>query len=152
MGRFRFQCRVTESLKMSGPAEDSPLLTERELELPLLQLLWREFAGELRQRFSASLPFLGLCAFIAAVSVHDAYLLLHNRQTIGMTEQNPLGRWLLEWGGGDVWLFMLVKLTTTAGVCQFLLSYYRRRPVQSRWIATGVASFQFGLLLYLSGT
>jgi hypothetical protein len=136
---------------MSGLGKESPMLIERELGLPPLQLLWREFAGDLRRRFSASLSFLGLCAFIAAVSVHDAYLLVHNRQTIGALEQNPLGRWLIECGGGEVWLFVLVKLTTTAAVCQFLLSRYRTRPLQSRWIAAGVAGFQFGLLLYLSG-
>jgi hypothetical protein len=92
-----------------------------------------------------------LCCFIAAVSVHDAYLLLHYRQVMLENEKNPIGRWLIEVGGGDVKLFVAVKLTTTAVVCSFLVWMYQRHPRRTQYIATGVAAFQLGLLLYLMG-
>jgi hypothetical protein len=90
-----------------------------------------------------------LCCFIAAVSVHDAYLLLHNRQVMLELEKNPIGRLLIVVGGGDVKLFVAVKLTTTAAVCSFLVWMYQRHPRRTQFIATGIATFQFGLLLYL---
>lgn len=117
-----------------------------------------EAVAEIRPRFpKADRPshrvrwFAALCCFIGIVSVHDAYLLLHNRQDILEYEKNPVGRWLIEVGGGDVMLFIAVKLTTTAAVCSFLISRYRRRPQQTHFVATGVAAFQLGLLLYLMG-
>lgn len=95
--------------------------------------------------------FAVLCSFIGAVSVHDAYLVLHNRQTILEHEKNPIGRWMIELGGGEVTLFVSVKLTTTAAVCSLLIWMYRRRPQQTECVTMGVAAFQLGLLLYLLG-
>ncbi len=41
-----------------------------------------------------------LCVVVAAVSVHDALLVVVNHEIIGQAEQNPVGRWLLEMQGG----------------------------------------------------
>lgn len=91
-----------------------------------------------------------LCCFVGAVSVHDAYLLFHTRDHILEHERNPIGLWLIEQGGGDVWLFMSVKLFTTALVCSFLVTLYQRRPRRALCVVAGVAAFQFVLLLYLT--
>ena len=52
--------------------------------------------------------------------------------------------------GGKVWLFLLLKLFGTILACMLLLMDYQWKPYLGLAIAVSVASFQFGLLLYLS--
>lgn len=158
-GRMKV-CRDGRAIRM-GPKSTLPRSVRRFIYIPLQahsrRLQNRASAGDRRSLLKARPPsyralcFAALCCFIGAVSVHDAYLLLHNRQEILEHEKNPLGRWLIEAGGGDVMLFIAVKLTTTAGVCGFLVCMYRRYPRQARFVATGVAAFQLALLCYLTG-
>ena len=61
--------------------------------------------------------------------MHDALLVVVHHEVIDYTEQNPLGRWLLQHGGGDVWLFVCVKFAGTAVVCAVLVILYRYRSV-----------------------
>lgn len=95
------------------------------------------------------LPF-GLCVlFIASISVHDAILIILNDDVIDEVEQNPLGRWLLRMQGGDVWLFVLVKLAGTAFVCAALITLYQIHRRVALAVSSALAAFQFILLVYL---
>ena len=54
--------------------------------------------------------FAACCLFVVAVSVHDAMLVVLHADIIGDVEQNPIGRWLIELQGGEIWLFLVAKL------------------------------------------
>jgi hypothetical protein len=87
---------------------------------------------------------------IAAISVHDAMLVIVNRQVIAEEERNPLGRWLLTRQSGNVWLFVLAKLLGTAVVCAVLVRLYQWRMRVAMAVASALVCFQLGLLLFLS--
>jgi hypothetical protein len=89
------------------------------------------------------------CAWIAAVSAHDAMLVMVHHQLIEEFERNPLGRWLIQCGGGDVWLFVCVKFAGTATVCAALVLLYRYRFAVAVTVAGALAGFQSLLLCYL---
>lgn len=91
-----------------------------------------------------------LCVLVATVSVHDALLVVVNHEVIGEMEQNPVGLWLLELQGGEVWLFVLVKLATTSLVCTLLVAMYEYWRRGGMLAVAGVASFQTLLLGYLT--
>ena len=93
--------------------------------------------------------FLSLWLFIILVSVYDGYLVLTNRFFIGTDERNPIGRALITINGGDVWLLLAVKLTGTVLASATVLVVYWQSPRRGLWVATGVACFQFCLLVYL---
>lgn len=90
------------------------------------------------------------CLFVAMVSVHDALLIVMNHQVIYEVEQNPIGRWLIEMQGGDVWLFVLAKLAGTAVVCSLLVTLYEARARLATVAAVALAFFQLALLCYLT--
>ena len=90
------------------------------------------------------------CVFIAVVSVHDAALIVVNHSVIAEFEQNPIGRWFLEMQGGDVWLFVFVKLATTSLVCALLVTMFHTYQRLGLLTVSAVASFQMALLCYLS--
>jgi hypothetical protein len=90
------------------------------------------------------------CLFVAAVSVHDASLIVVNYQVIGETEQNPVGRWLLEIQDGAVALFVVVKLAGTALVCALLVTLFRHSQRIGTIAVVGLAAFQLMLLCYLT--
>jgi len=90
------------------------------------------------------------CLFVAAVSVHDAMLVILNANVIGDVEQNPVGKWLIELQGGEVWLFISLKLVGTAIVCAVLVTLYEYRTRLALAASSGVAAFQAGLLWYLT--
>jgi len=95
------------------------------------------------------LVFVGLSAWIAAVSTHDAVLIVVHHNLIRQTEQNPLGRWLIEAQGGEVWLFLSLKIAGTAAVCTTLVGLYHCRYRYTLVVAGGVACFQLLLLIHL---
>jgi hypothetical protein len=94
--------------------------------------------------------FAACCLFVAAVSVHDAMLVVLNRADIAELERNPVGRWLIELQGGEVWLFVLVKLAGTAVVCAVVVTLYEFRARLALVASGGVAAFQMILLWYLT--
>ena len=102
-----------------------------------------------RERGSA-IALASCCLFVAAVSVHDAMLVILNANVIGDVEQNPVGRWLIALQGGDVWLFVSLKLVGTAVVCAVLVTLYEYRTRLALASSSGVAAFQAGLLWYLT--
>ena len=98
-----------------------------------------------------SVGILAVCLVtIAAISVHDATLLILNDQVILESEQNPIGLWLIEKGGGEVWLFVTLKLAGTTTVCTVVAILFDRWPRASVTIACVLAGIQFTLLVYLS--
>ena len=103
-------------------------------------------------RHPTALLALVVCSLIAiaAISVHDAMLLALSDQVIHETEQNPIGRWLITLGGGEVWLFIAIKLAGTTTACTAIAAMFTRWPKQSLTIASSVACFQGALLVYLS--
>lgn len=96
-----------------------------------------------------AIPFAVLMLFIAAVSVHDAALVAVNSDVIAEMEQNPIGRWLIEWNAGSVTLFIGVKLLGTSLVCAFLASLYEYSRRVGMAVTLPLAVFQACLLTYL---
>ena len=89
------------------------------------------------------------CLWIVAISAHDAVLVVINHQCIEEFERNPVGRWLIQCDGGDVWLFVWIKFAGTATVCAVLVTLYRYRVPVAMTVAGAVAGFQLLLLCYL---
>ena len=90
------------------------------------------------------------CLFVAAVSVHDATLVVVNHEVISEVERNPVGKWLLEVQGGEVWLFVFLKFAGTALVCAVLVTIYQHSQRFGMITAAPLAVFQIVLLLYLT--
>jgi hypothetical protein len=90
-----------------------------------------------------------LLVFVAAVSVHDAALVVLNHEVILHYEQNPVGRWLIEANGGEVWMFAAVKLFCTALVCCLVVRVHEWHGHHGLAVAGGLAGFQALLLIYL---
>lgn len=88
-------------------------------------------------------------SFVIFVSVVDGYLLLRHRDVIVDYEENPVGSLLLALGGGQVWLFLVLKLLGTILACMWLRMLYRMNPQVGLLIVMALAIFQFGLLVYL---
>lgn len=93
--------------------------------------------------------FGALLVFIAAVSVHDAMLVILNSAVISQFERNPIGQWLIDVANGEVWLFVLLKLTGTAVVCATLVALYEHSRHLGVTVTSALAVFQAGLLMYL---
>lgn len=102
-----------------------------------------------KQRRS-ELVFAACCLLVVAVSVHDAMLVFLNADIIGEVERNPVGRWLIDLQGGEIWLFMAMKLVGTAVVCTVLVTLYELRARLALVVGGGVASCQLVLLWYLT--
>lgn len=98
----------------------------------------------------ASIAITVCCLLIAVISVHDALLLVVNHDVIHQEERNPLGLWLISLQGGEVWLFVLVKLLGTSLVCTTLIRLFAYRQRMALLAAGVLASLQLGLLGYLS--
>jgi hypothetical protein len=93
--------------------------------------------------------FAALWLTVIGVSVYDGYWVLANRAWINTTERNPVGRLLLHWNAGDVWLLLAVKALGTLLAAVVLLVLYWTWP-RIGWIAcSATAVFQFGLFLFL---
>ena len=93
--------------------------------------------------------FVAAWLFVICVSVIDGYLLLQNRDVIEAFEQNPLGMILLEMNGGQIWLFLSLKLLGTILTSMLLLLTYQCFARLGLFMVLSVAGFQFGLLVYL---
>lgn len=91
-----------------------------------------------------------LAAFIVAVSLYDAWLVVHFEDYIPYMEENPFGQWLLRINGWRVGLLVRVKLAGTLIVLLALLELRRRWHRAALPVTAGVGSFQAGLLYYLT--
>jgi hypothetical protein len=86
---------------------------------------------------------------IVGVSVHDGYLVLALRSAIAEAELNPLGRWLIDCNGGDIWLFLAIKAIGTLAASSFLLWLYWLRPRLGWTACAGICLLQLALLIFL---
>jgi hypothetical protein len=91
-----------------------------------------------------------IISFIAAVSIYDAALVILCADVIALTEQNPVGQYLIRINGDDPSLFVLLKLVGTSVAVLVLLKLFQDFRHLAVPVATGVASAQMWLLLYLS--
>jgi hypothetical protein len=87
---------------------------------------------------------------IALVSIHDAMLIVTNHEIINDVEQNPVGTFLLQLQGGQVWLFVFAKLLGTSLVTTCLVVLYEYRKRLGLLVATVISIFQCLLLTYLT--
>ncbi len=103
----------------------------------------------LAKEHRGAVVFGACCLLVVAISVHDAMLVVLNADIISQAERNPVGKCLIELQGGDVWLFVLAKLTGTAIACSVLVTLYELRARLALVASVGVACFQMVLLCYL---
>jgi hypothetical protein len=66
-----------------------------------------------------------------------------------LEELNPIGRWLIAIGGGDVALFMACKLVGTVLAVWLMGLLYLRKPAWALVATASVACLQVGLCLFL---
>lgn len=94
--------------------------------------------------------FPALWLFIAMVSAFDAALTVKFQQELPHAEMNPMARFLLdldEWNPG---VFIGFKFLGTTLVLGFLtLAHGKNRPL-AQLLASVIAMFQLGLLLFLT--
>jgi hypothetical protein len=93
--------------------------------------------------------FLIMWLFIIGVSVHDGFLVLAYRNTMTEMELNPLGRWLIDCNGGDIWLLLAVKAIGTLVASSLLLWLYWLRPRLGWTACAAVCLLQLVLLIFL---
>ena len=91
-----------------------------------------------------------LILIIVFVSIYDSYLTFKTADVILEHEKNPIGVMLIEADGGDVALFMTLKMIGTMIVILMIpLIYFFKK----RWglaVASGLAFFQIMLFFYLT--
>jgi hypothetical protein len=93
--------------------------------------------------------FLGLWLFVIFVSVFDGFLAVRYRHDLHATELNPLGRWLIKFNSGQVWLLVAVKFAGTIAAATAVLMIYGRWPRGGMAIVCAMAAFQLWLLWFL---
>jgi hypothetical protein len=62
----------------------------------------------------------------------------------------PVGQHLLSAAGGEIWCLLAAKAAGTALTCSLLLLLFWQNRRLGSLVTTALASFQFGLLLYLT--
>ena len=87
---------------------------------------------------------------IASVSLYDTYLIYYFESEIVSMEENPIGCWLLEIGNGEIGIFVRTKLAGTVCVITTLVAMWLYRSRLVFPVTTSVASYQFGLFMYLT--
>lgn len=110
---------------------------------------WSHLFRAARER-AHELLFGACCLLVVGVSVYDAMLVVLHRSLIHAFERNPLGQWLIDVQGGDVWFFVSVKLLGTALVCAVLVMLHEHRARLAGAVGGGLACFQLVLLWYLT--
>jgi hypothetical protein len=105
---------------------------------------------DMKSHIRTNIFFIVSCLFIAFVSAIDIYWLIKNDHIISVTEQNPLGVWLINKDGGDVALFAMVKMLTNFFVIGVLVTLFKRwNRTKAVFITSVIACLQLTLLSYL---
>jgi len=89
-----------------------------------------------------------MLALITVVSMIDVYWSFKTQAILAETEQNPLGKWLIDKDGGDISLFMTLKMAGTMGVILAIPALYFFRRSWGMICASALSLFQAGLLIY----
>lgn len=93
--------------------------------------------------------FWWLWSFIGTVSAYDAWLVVLTKAEILLMERNPVCRYLIKLEPEYLSVFLPAKSAGTIAVLAILFWLYSRRRWHALSAASGVAAYQFGLLLYL---
>jgi hypothetical protein len=96
------------------------------------------------------LVFWALFTLIGAVAAYDVYLSIKMRDVLHIVEENPLGRWLIALDGGDVALFMTIKMAGILVVLVSLQTLFRHHRRAGMTVVVALASFQIWLFGYLT--
>lgn len=102
-----------------------------------------------REGWRQSGLFAALWLFVIFVSVLDGYLAIRYRYELHETELNPVGRWLIQLNGGQVWLLVAAKFIGTVVVSTAVLLLFGRWPRLGMTVAAAMAGFQLWLLWFL---
>ena len=89
-----------------------------------------------------------MLAIITFVSCYDVYWSFKTAEILYQTEQNPIGMWLISLDGGDVSLFMTVKMVGTMLVILSIPALYCYRRKWGLTCAAGLTVFQCLLMVY----
>ena len=85
--------------------------------------------------------------WILLVSLVDHYLTIKLQTTILQTEQNPIGKYLIQKDGG-VALFMTVKMLCLWVIFFILLSIYKDSKIRAYICITALSIVQLLLIIY----
>lgn len=86
---------------------------------------------------------------IGIISAIDCYWSIRLQESLYENEQNPLGRWLIELGGGDIALFMMCKIIGTTIALGILILLFMHKRTWAHISCFCVCIFQIILLIYL---
>lgn len=86
---------------------------------------------------------------IGVISAIDCYWSIILSDSLIETEQNPIGLWLIQFGDGNIALFMMCKIIGTILSLGILVLLYHFRPKLAHCSCFGVCVFQILLLIYL---
>ena len=87
--------------------------------------------------------------FISLVASYDSYLAVKFRDGLYDLELNPLGRMLIRADGGDVALFMGLKMLGTIAVLGILLLLYNYKRNWSMLVTASITLVQMLVLYFL---
>ena len=108
----------------------------------------RRSIGPVRLSLPTMRWFWPLWAFIAAVSVLDTWLVILNLPSMLYVEENWICRWLIRADPHGLAYFLPAKAAGTAAVLLILRGIVLRLERHGMLITSGVALYQFSLLLY----
>ena len=91
-----------------------------------------------------------LMLIIVFVSIYDSYWTFKTADVILEHEKNPIGVMLIEADGGDVALFMTLKMIGTMIVILMIPLIYFFKKKWGLTVAFFIASFQIALFFYLT--
>jgi len=90
-------------------------------------------------------------SIVVIVSAIDIYWSIKVGSQLRDTEENPVGKALIQMDGGDSALFMAVKFLGNVLVVLAVIFLYHRSKKTAVWVSAGLAIFQIVLVLYLYG-
>ncbi|MGI9519681.1 MAG: hypothetical protein ACR2NP_21690 [Pirellulaceae bacterium] len=89
-----------------------------------------------------------MLTIITCVSMIDVYWSFKTQAVLAETEQNPIGKWLIDRDGGDISLFMTLKMAGTMFVILAIPALYSIRRQWGLVAAATLTVFQCLLLVY----
>ena len=95
-------------------------------------------------------PFGLMWVFVGLVAVYDTHLVIRDRLVLLEAELNPIAVQLIRLNGGDVSLLVLAKTIGTLVVLCTLMRMHQCNRGRAYRVLSGIAVFQFVLLLMLT--
>jgi hypothetical protein len=88
---------------------------------------------------------------IGLISAYDTYWIVKNQEVMLETEQNPVGRAILQASDGDVSYFVTLKMGGTIVALGFLVWLYSYYPATAFKVIVPIVILQIMLFVYLTG-